>query len=278
MNEIFEQFSWWSVFDITIITLLIYQVLILIRGTRTAQMLTGILIVILGFQASSLVPLTTFNWLISKFYSSIVLIIIILFQDDIRNALSRIGKKPMLTNAEAMASHYLLDELTRSAFSLSAKKMGALLVVERNIILSRYIDVGISLDAKISKEILLAIFNPHSPIHDGAVMIRQGRIAAAGCFLPLTRTENLKPEMGTRHRAAIGISQETDALVILVSEERGTISIVHEGNIMVMHEATQLRKLLRKHLLGISSYSKPLPGKSNKDTSQDWSGKEKADQ
>lgn len=274
MNEIFEQFSWWSVLDIAVITLLIYQVLILIRGTRTAQMLTGILIVILGFQASSLIPLTTFNWLIGKFYSSIVLIIIILFQDDIRNALSRIGKKPMLTNAEAMASHYLLDELTRAAFSLANKRIGALLVIERNIILSRYIDMGISIDAKISKELLLSIFEPHSPIHDGAVMIRQGRIAAAGCFLPLTRAENVKPEMGTRHRAAIGISQETDALVILVSEERGAVSIVHEGHIFLIQESTQLRKLLRKHLLGISSYSKTQNGK---DISQEWNGKDKVD-
>ncbi len=274
MNEIFEQFSWWSILDIAIITFLIYQVLILIRGTRTAQMLTGILIVILGFQASSLVPLTAFNWLMSKFYSSIVLIIIILFQDDIRNALSRIGKKPMLSNAEAMASHYLLDELTRSAFSLASKKIGALIVVERNIILSRYIDVGISLDAKISKELLMAIFEHHSPIHDGSVMIRQGRIAAAGCFLPLTRMENVKPEMGTRHRAAIGISQETDALVILVSEEQGTVSIVSEGNIYLMQEAAQLRKLLRKYLLGTPAYSKSFLEKNN---DIDWNGKERVD-
>jgi diadenylate cyclase len=183
----------------------------------------------------------------------------------------------MLTNAEAMASHYLLDELTRSAFSLANKKMGALLVIERNIILSRYIDVGISLDAKISKEILLAIFDPHSPIHDGAVMIRQGRIAAAGCFLPLTRTENLKPEMGTRHRAAIGISQETDALVILVSEERGAVSIVQEGNVFLIQEGTQLRKLLRKYLLGIPSYSKSILGRDARGSSPDWNGKEKED-
>lgn len=256
MTEILEQFTWWSVVDITIISVLIYQILILIRGTRTAQMLTGILIVVLGFQASSLVPLTTFNWLISKFYSSIVLILIILFQDDIRNALSRIGKKPLLTNAEAMASHYLLDELTRSSFSLSAKKIGALIVIERNIILSRYIDVGISLEAKISKEILLSIFEPHSPIHDGAVIVRQGRIAAAGCFLPLTRSENLNPEYGTRHRAAIGITQETDAIVILISEEKGTVSLVHEGNILSIQENTQLRKLLRKYLVGSQAFSK----------------------
>ncbi len=280
MNEIFEQFSWWSVLDIVVITFLIYQILILIRGTRTAQMLTGILIVILGFQASSLVPLTTFNWLMSKFYSSIVLIIIILFQEDIRNALSRMGKKPLLTNAEAMASHYLLDELTRAAFALSSKKIGALLVIERNIILSRYIDIGISLDAKISKELLLAIFEPHSPIHDGAVMIRQGRLAAAGCFLPLTRTENLKQEMGTRHRAAIGISQETDALVILVSEEKGTVSIVHEGNILYIQESTQLRKLLRKHLVGNTSYARTLFGANNSEglsSKTKVNGKEKGD-
>jgi diadenylate cyclase len=274
MDEIFEQLSWWSVLDIAVIAFLIYQVLILIRGTRTAQMLTGILIVVLGFQATSLVPLTTFNWLMSKFYSSIVLIIIILFQDDIRNALSRIGKKPMLSNAEAMASHYFLDELTRSAFALASKKMGALLVVERNIILSRYIDVGISLDAKISKEILLSIFETHSPIHDGAVMIRQGRIAAAGCFLPLTRTENLNPEMGTRHRAAIGITQETDALVILVSEEKGSVSVVHEGNIYLIQENTQLRKMLRKYLLGTHPFSRLNTENTARDMSSDWNTKD----
>ena len=265
MNEIFEQLSWWTIVDVGIIAFLIYQVLILIRGTRTAQMLTGIMIVVLGFQASSLVPLTTFNWLMNKFYSSIVLIIIILFQDDIRNALSRMGKKPILSNPEAMASHYLLDELTRAAFSLAGKKMGALLVIERNIILSRYIDVGISLDARISKELLVAIFEPNSPIHDGAIIIRQGRIAAAGCFLPLSQAENLKPEMGTRHRAAIGITQETDSLVILVSEERGAVSIVHEGNITLIQEGTQLRKILRKYLLGISSYSRQALSKEKED-------------
>lgn len=272
MIEILEQFSWWSILDITIIAFLIYKVLILTRGTRTAQMLMGILIVVIGFQASSFVPLTTFNWLMSKFYSSILLIIIILFQEEIRNALSQIGKKPMLTNAEAMASHYLLDELTRAAFSLANKKIGALIVIERNIILSRYIDVGISLDAKISKELLLAIFQSHSPIHDGAIIIRQGRIAAAGCFLPLTRTENLKPEMGTRHRAAIGISQETDALVLAISEERGVVSIVHEGNIYTVQESTQLRKQLRKYLLNIPSFSQTAGKK--QEAFSEWGGKD----
>ncbi|MBI2603260.1 MAG: TIGR00159 family protein [Deltaproteobacteria bacterium] len=256
--EIFTQFNWWSVLDILLIAAIVYQVLVLIRGTRTAQMLTGILVVILAFQASSFVPLTTFNWLMSKFYSSIVLIIIILFQDDIRNALSRIGKKSILSSTEAIVSHYVLDELTRAAFALASRKIGALLVIERNIILSRYVEIGIPLDSKMSKEIILSIFNTYSPIHDGAVIIRQGRIAAAGCFLPLTREENLKPEMGTRHRAAIGISQETDAIVILVSEEKGTVSLVIEGKVAVAPDPAQLRKSLRKQLIGKPQYVKSV--------------------
>lgn len=251
MWHIFQQLDVWSLIDIFVISILIYQVLILIRGTRAAQILTGILIVVLAFQASSLVPLSAFNWLMNKFFSSIVLILIILFQDDIRNALSKIGKKSILTNLETAASHYIIDELTRATFALAADKIGALIVIERNILLTRYIDIGISLNAKISKEILQAIFHTYSPIHDGAVVIRQGLISAAGCFLPLTkRDDNLKPEMGTRYRAALGISQETDSIVIIVSEERGSVSLAVDGNVFLEPDQTHLRKSLRKHLIG----------------------------
>lgn len=250
MLNTFQHFNLWSLTDILIISVLIYHVLTLIRGTRAAQILTGILIITIVFQASSLVPLSTLNWLMDKYFSSIVLITIILFQDDIRNALSKIGKKSILTSLETTASHHIIDELTRGAFSLAAERIGALIVIERNILLTRYVDIGIALEAKISKEIMHSIFTLQSPIHDGAIIVRQGRIASGGCFLPLTKKENLKPEMGTRHRAAIGISQETDCLVILISEERGTVSLVVDGTVRVESDQSHLRKSLRKYLTG----------------------------
>lgn len=249
MREVFEQFTLWSVIDILLIAVVIYHVLLLIKGTKTAQILTGIVVIFGIFLASSIFPLTTLNWVMNKFYSSIILIIVVLFQDDIRHGLSRIGKKPLLSAADHIASDHIIDELVRAAGSLASKYIGALIVIERQIILSRYIDVGTLIEGRISKELLLSIFHPTSPIHDGAVIIQQGKIAAAGCFLPLTRETDLEKHMGTRHRAAIGISQETDSLVILISEERGTISFAAEGHIQLCQEKDQLRQLLRRMLI-----------------------------
>jgi diadenylate cyclase len=219
------------------------------RGTRAMQMVLGILIL---FGSASLLvqlyPLTTLKWVIDKFYSSIIIIIVILFQEDIRQMLSRVGKKSFLGSSENISSQYLLDEITRAAAALAQARIGALVVIERNIILNRYIDVGTLLEAKISKELLLAVFNPESPIHDGAVIIQQGRVAAAGCFLPLTRDTDIDSNFGTRHRAAIGISQETDAVVIAVSEERGTISLVIDGKVSRNLDPKELRKALRSLL------------------------------
>jgi diadenylate cyclase len=244
MFEILEQFGGWAAIDIAIIAFIIYHVLLLIRGTRAAQMLTGILIVVAAFLLSSILPLTTLNWVMSKFYSSFIIIIIILFQDDIRHVLSRMGKKSFIPGTEALSSGQILDEITRAAASLAAKRIGALIVMERNIILARYVEVGTLLDARVSKELLMSIFHPSSPVHDGAAIIQRGRIAAAGCFLPLTRDENLDPNWGTRHRAAIGISQETDAIVVLVSEEGASISLVVDGRVSRKMDPKDHRKSL----------------------------------
>lgn len=255
MKEILEQFNWWAVVDILLISVIIYHVLLLIKGTKTAQILTGIMILLVVFLASSILPLTTLNWVMNKFYSSIILILVILFQDDIRHGLSRIGKKSFISSNETISSNHLLEEIIRASMNLASKNIGALIVLERNIILSRYIDIGTLIDAKVSKEILLAIFHPTSPVHDGAVIIQQGRIAAAGCFLPLTRENNLAQHMGTRHRAAIGISQETDAVVVLVSEERGSVSLAVDGNIQTCGDDSELRKLLLRHLVEEPKYT-----------------------
>jgi len=249
MSELFEQFGISAIIDIAIIAVIIYQLLILIRGTRAAQMVTGILFIVTAmFFITRLYPLTTLKWLMDKFYSSIIIILVVIFQEDIRRVLSRVGNKSFLPSNDNVSSMQMLDEITRAAAALATKRIGALVVIERNIILSRYVDVGILVDAKVSKEILLSIFHPTSPIHDGAVIVQQGRLVAAGCFLPLAREENIDPNMGTRHRAAIGISQETDAIVVLVSEEGGSIALVVDGKVSRGLEAKELRKALRNLL------------------------------
>lgn len=245
MFEILDQFGFWAGVDILIIAFIIYHILLLIRGTRAAQMLTGILIVIAAFLLSSIVPLTTLNWVMNKFYSSFIIIIIILFQDDIRHVLSRMGKKSFIPGTDNLSSAQILDEITRAAAALATKRIGALIVLERNILLTRYIEVGTLIDGRVSKELLMAVFHPSSPVHDGAVIVQRGRVSAAGCFLPLTRDENLEPNWGTRHRAAIGISQETDAIVVLVSEEGASISLVVEGKVSRKMDPKDLRKALK---------------------------------
>lgn len=259
MREILDQFSIWAILDIAIVAFVIYQALLLIRGTRAAQMLIGILFVGVAFLISTIVPLTTLNWVMNKFYSSFIIILIIIFQDDIRHVLSRMGKKSFIPGADRVASHHVLDEIVRAATSMASKRIGGLIVIERNIILGRYVDVGILIDARISKELLVSIFHPSSPIHDGAVIIQRGRVAAAGCFLPLTREENIDPNMGTRHRAGIGISQETDAVVVLVSEEVGAVALIVDGNVSRKLDARQLREQLNDLLMGDEDFSSRRP-------------------
>lgn len=244
MHEVLDQFGFKAAIDILIMAFIIYHILLLIRGTRAAQMLTGILMIVAAFLLSSIVPLTTLNWVMNKFYSSFIIILVILFQDDVRRVLSKIGKKSFIPGSDNISSAQILDEIVRAAASLASKRTGALIVLERNIILSRYVEVGTAVDGRVSKELLVSIFHPSSPIHDGAVIIQRGRIAAAGCFLPLTRDENLDPNWGTRHRAAIGISQETDAIVVLVSEEGASMSLVVEGRVSRKMEPRDLRKSL----------------------------------
>lgn len=258
MIEIIQQFNLVAVIDILLIAFIIYHLLLLIRGTRAAQMLTGILIVIAAFLISSIAQLTTLNWLMNKFYSSFIIILVILFQEDIRQVLSRMGKKSIISGVDHYSSAFMIDEITRAASSLANKRIGALIVLERSILLSRYVDVGILLDSRISKELLVSIFHTSSPIHDGAVIVQRGRVAAAGCFLPLTREQDLDPNMGTRHRAAIGISQETDALVVLISEEGGSISLVADGMITGNLTPKKLRELLLESLVEVGGATKEL--------------------
>ncbi len=249
MSELYQKLGHWALIDIAIIAMIIYRLLLLIRGTRAMQMVLGILMTVgFAFFISQVYPLTTLKWLMDKFYSSIIIIIVILFQEDIRRVLSRMGKKTVFQSQEQASSRQALDEVVRAVSSLASKKIGALLVLERHIILSRYVDIGILLDARVSKELLLSVFHPTSPIHDGAVIIQQGRLSAAGCFLPLTKDEDVDPNYGTRHRAALGISQDTDAIALVVSEETSAVSVMIDGRIIKNLDSKDLRKTLRKLL------------------------------
>jgi diadenylate cyclase len=235
-----------DIVDISIIAFISYQMINLVRGTRTAQMLIGFLIVLATYLASQYFELHTLNWLLSNFLASIILVIVIIFQPDIRRALTQVGAGRSFSAAERVAQGQVLEEIVRSAVLLANKRIGALIVFERDVNLSEYIEVGTRIESKVTRELMQAIFLATSPIHDGAVIIQQGRITAAGCFLPLTVNPNVSKTLGTRHRAAIGLTEETDAVVVVVSEEEGKVSLVREGRIIRDLDAGTLRNTLQQ--------------------------------
>ncbi|MBI2962364.1 MAG: TIGR00159 family protein [Deltaproteobacteria bacterium] len=246
MSGIAFRLRWQDVVDIAIIAFITYQVINLIRGTRTAQMLIGFLIVLATYLASQYFELHTLNWVLSNFLASVILLIVVVFQNDIRRALTQVGAGRSFAGAERIAQGQVLEEVVRSAVLLASKRIGALLVFERDVNLNEYIEVGTRIEARVSRELLQAIFLPTSPVHDGAVIIQQGRITAAGCFLPLTVNPNVSKTLGTRHRAAIGLTEETDGVVVVVSEEEGKISLVREGRIIRDLDAGTLRSTLQQ--------------------------------
>ncbi len=258
MTDILFNFGIWSLLDVLLLAFIIYQLLLLMSGTRAGQMLFGIGLLGLLFIVSVIFPLNAVHWMMNKFYSSFIFIMIILFHDDIRHVLSRLGKRPFVPGGEYGSSAAAIDELSRAAKSLSERRIGALLVIEQNINLDRYVEVGIEADAAIKKEILVSFFQTSSPIHDGAVVIRGGRIAAAGVFLPLSKDEGLDPNLGTRHRAAIGMSQETDAVIVVISEEHGGITIVKDGVLSRRLDGKGLRAELQEILLTEKEYQVAL--------------------
>ena len=235
-----------DVVDISIIAFIAYHIINLVRGTRTAQMLIGFLIMLGTYLGSQYFELHTLNWLLSNFLASIILVIVVIFQNDIRRALTQVGAGRSFSAQERVAQGQILEEIVRSAVLLASKRIGALVVFERDVTLNEYIEVGTRLEARPSRELLQSVFLPSSPIHDGAVIIQQGRITAAGCFLPLTVNPNVSKTLGTRHRAAIGLTEETDAVVVVVSEEEGKISLVREGKIIRDLDAGTLRNTLQQ--------------------------------
>jgi uncharacterized protein (TIGR00159 family) len=235
--------------DVALVTLGIYWLLLLIRGTRAVQILVGLIVLLALSLASEIFQLVTLRQILENFGGSAVIIIVILFQNDIRRALARVGRGffPSVTAQEASQ---MLEEVVRAAQTLGQRRIGALMVLERETGLDDQIETGTRIDSAVSKEILIALFLPYSPLHDGAAVLQEGRVAFAGCILPLTLRDDLPEGVGTRHRAAVGITEETDAVVIVVSEETGMISVVMGGEMVQGLDAPRLRVALREILGG----------------------------
>ena len=224
--------GWWDVLDIAIVSFLIYEFLLLIRGTRAVQMGVGTLIIVGLFYVSRLAPLQSVNWLIRNMLVYVAFAAIVIFQSDIRRALAHFGQAPFFRYFYRQeAADETIEEIVVAATMLAAQKVGAIVAVEREIGLRNYIESGIPLDATLTYDLLVTIFHPGSALHDGAVILQENRVAAAACFLPLTVNPRVSRELGTRHRAAIGLTEEGDAVAVIVSEESGQISLAIDGRI-----------------------------------------------
>jgi diadenylate cyclase len=250
----------WDTLDIILVAFIIYYVLRLLEGTRALQVLLGFVLLIVLYYVSQR-GLFTLNWILGQFLGSIIIIVVILFQNDIRRGLAAIGRRPFLLKMSPGKSKELFtEEIVKAASYMANRHIGALMAIERVNSLSDFVEIGMRIDALVSRELIISIFNPSSPLHDGGIIIVGNRILSAGSFFPLATDPDLERELGTRHRAAIGLSLETDAIVIVVSEETGIVSLAVGGEIKRGLDATSLQNQLLD-LLGIKK-----PGRNKADT------------
>ena len=247
MFELFGiQVTWRVLLDIGLVAVIYYNIIVLVRGTRAAAVLYGMVVVVVIYYLSALFNLYTLNALLGEFLTSIFLVVVILFKNDIRKALASVGTKRFWTKSQVRDD--TLDHLVQAAMDMSATRTGAIIVIEKNMPLGDIIERGILLDAKVNKELLETIFFTDTPLHDGAVIIRRDRLLAAACILPLSSKLRGQPMYGTRHRAALGISEGSDAVTVVVSEERGEVSVAMNGRLTTSLDETRLRRVLRNAL------------------------------
>lgn len=235
-----------AVLDILLVAFLIYQLLLVVRGTRAAHVLLGLLVLGVLYFASRLAGLETLHSIMGNLIPYSMLAVIVLFQSEIRRTLSRLGRRPFF-RAARLARGELYDDVLLAVAHLSQARTGALIVLERDIGLRTFIQSGVVMDARVSHDLLMTVFVPGGPLHDGAVIIQQDKIAAAACFLPLTTNPTLAGQLGTRHRAAIGVTEESDCLAIVVSEEDGRISVALGGSIETGLSPDLVRERLLAH-------------------------------
>lgn len=274
--QIFEQFTdiaavdiIFKVLDVLLVWYVVYKALTLIKGTKAVQLLKGLLIVVLAKFATYVFGLDTLDWLLQEVIDWGFLAIIIIFQPEIRRALEQIGRGKIFqrTNSQQEDEQTQLVEAMKKSVSYMAKRrIGALISIEKETGLNEYIETGIKMDASISSELLINIFIPNTPLHDGAVIVKKNQIAAAACYLPLSESAFISKELGTRHRAALGLSEVTDAITVVVSEETGAISITVNGNLHRNLSISEFEELLRKMWFGPEQDS-------NLATKWTWGGK-----
>lgn len=253
MHEFFRSFSvpnplrWQDFLDILIVSFIVHRIIILIRGTRAMQMLVGALVIALLYFLSTALDLLALQLLLRSLLSSILLITVIIFQDDIRRALTEMGRRPFMKSGKIAVDS--LTEIISAAVTLSRRRIGALIIIERETGLQEYIETGFIIDSKLVQELLTAIFHTKSPLHDGAVVIKKGRIHSVACVLPLSKNLAVDKRYGMRHRAALGLAEMTDAVIITVSEETREISVVLDGRIMPMQDEEKLETTLQEIFL-----------------------------
>jgi diadenylate cyclase len=232
---------WQDVLEILILSFIIYRLLLFIRGRRALQVLVGLLIIIFAGLISQILHLQTISWILEKLFVVWGIFLIIVFQPEIRRGLARIGKSPFFFFGE---EEVVIDEVIKAVNFLSRNKYGALIVIQKEVGLKDYIETGVTMDARVSSELLTSIFTPHTPLHDGAVIIEEDRIVASNCILPIKEEDLNMRHMGSRHRAALTLSKETDAAVLVVSEETGRISLALRGSLRTDLDGVSLRDAL----------------------------------
>lgn len=257
-----ESIRWTDILDIGLMTWILYRGLLIMRGTRAIETMVGLLALMLLYAIADYLELITLHTLLNQFKIVVPVAVIVLFQKDIQRALARAGGRLFFSGPRVATglSLPIVEELVRASTTMASRRVGALIAIERAALLDHYVDPATRIDAEVSQELLLSIFHPTSPLHDGAVVLQKGRIAAAQVFLPLTQSKNVSRFFGTRHRAAIGLTEETDALVIIVSEERGTVSIVEGGTLQPTQDANQLRQQLQTILTPSAETTGPATG------------------
>ena len=261
MRDALAVFGWRDALDILLVSIVVYRIFVMFKGTRAVQMLVGLGALMAASLVARRLDLYSMQWILENFWSFWVIALVVLFQPELRRALARIGQGGVvqaLFGASGEQRAHVVREVASVAESLAARRIGALLVIERATGLRQYAELGVALDALVSADLLGSIFLPYSPLHDGAVFIHRDRIVAAGCFLPLSRNVQLGRAMGTRHRAALGISEETDAVAIAVSEETGRISLAVEGHMETLTDADTLRRRLGELFRGAPAPAAPV--------------------
>lgn len=257
MRNFIYLLRWQDLLDIVILAFFIYKILVFLKGTRTLNILISIsALLFVTYFLTDFFQLSTLNWILNNFISSIFLILVVIFSPELRRGLMIMGRGAMLKPSRSVKNIEHVEEVLRAVNAMSLGHMGALIVFQRDHDLKEYMEDATVLNAKVTKELLLSVFHPATPLHDGAVIIKDGVIKAAGCFLPLSTQGDLSKNLGTRHRAAIGVTEETDCVCVVVSEESGGVSVAVDGKITVKLEGEILERLLFKLLYGMKKAGK----------------------